>query len=275
MENGSSVGETFFEEQIIVFEEPTRAPFSSGSQGVDARDRAPWNSVMAPAREVSEPASLEETLAIAGVERTTPKESETLRTGVGSLDHALGGGVHAGVLTEVASPTPSSGGQTLILHLLEAIRRAQRFAALVDGSNCFDPQSAPPSLLEHLLWARCTSALEAMKVADALLRDENLGMALVDLRGNDAKQLRRVKSADWYKLQRLAERSSAYVCVFTPKPMIPSAQIRVELKGSLSLELADASLAAIGAGLNCEALRLRQLEVKGFPKLIRRQKAIG
>lgn len=257
-------------EQAVGLEGASEGGASAARESVDAGGLALSNARMAHARAGSEPTSLEERLGISGIERSAPKQTDILRTGVDSLDQALEGGLRAGVLTEIAVSAPSSGGQTLILHMLEGIRREQRFAALVDGCDSFDPQSAPPDLLEHLLWARCGTALEAMKVADALLRDENFGMVLVDLRGLDARQLRRVKSADWYRLQRLAERTSAYVSVFTPKAMIPSAQIRIALEASLPLELADASVTELGASMEFEVQRLRQLEVQEFPNLITR-----
>ncbi len=70
----------------------------------------------------------------------------------------------------------------MLLHLLEEARKERRFAALVDGANAFDPQTAPPALIEHLLWVRCRSVEQALRAADVLLRDENLGMVIVDLR---------------------------------------------------------------------------------------------
>jgi len=226
---------------------------------------------MATARADAESASLEEAFDRLGVERVAPAESETLGTGVDSLDGALDGGLRSGLLAEVAEPEASGGGQVLLLHLLAGMRRAQRFVALVDGADGFDPQSAPEALLEHLLWVRCGSSLEAMKCADALLRDENLGMVLVDLRGCEERELRRVKSADWYRLQRLAERSSAYACVLTPRPMVPSAQVRVQLVGQRCIEDVDASLRELGCGVEVEVLRKRTREREGFAQLVQRR----
>ncbi|WP_309025900.1 hypothetical protein [Pelagicoccus enzymogenes] len=228
---------------------------------------------MATARADAESASLEQAFDGLGVERVAPAESETLGTGVDSLDEALEGGLRSGLLTELAESGASSGGQVLLLHLLAAMRRAQRFVALVDGADGFDPQSSPPELLKHLLWARCRSAGEAMKVADALLRDENLGMVLVDLRGCGERELRRVKAADWYRLQRLAERSGAFVCVFTPQAMIPSAQVRVRLDGRLCIGNMDMSVRELGCELEFEVLRKRTRERGGFAQLVRR--AVG
>lgn len=260
----------FFEEQALEAEAPAEALHLRGRGGVDGASRALWNGGMASAGTGSELASLEERLSELGVERTQAAETEILGTGVGSLDEALEGGLRSGLLTEIAEAGPSCGGQALLFHLLAGMRRAQRFVALVDGADAFDAQSAPEVLLEHLLWARCRAVGEAMRVADALLRDENLGMVLVDLRGCDERELRRVKAADWYRLQRLAERSSAYVCVFTPRALVPSAQVRVSLEGRVGIENLDASLAELGACVEVEVLRKRTRERGGFAQLVRR-----
>ncbi|MBC2605870.1 hypothetical protein [Pelagicoccus albus] len=226
---------------------------------------------MATAGRESESTGLEEALDGLGVERVAPTESKILGTGVDSLDEALEGGLRSGLLTEVAESAVSCGVQALLLSLLAGMRRAQQFAALVDGADRFDPQSAHPELLEHLLWARCHSAGEAMKVADALLRDENLGMVLLDLRGCEDRELRRVKSADWYRLQRLAERSSSFFCVFTPRPMIPSAQVRTRLDRQFGIESMDASLGELCGGIGFEVLRKRMRERDGFAQLVRKR----
>ncbi len=264
---------SFFEGQIIGDEGPRDLEDFDGRGGVDDVSDLSWNDGMATARADVESASLEEAFDGLGVERAAPAESETLGTGVDSLDEALDGGLRSGLLTEMAETGPSSGGQVVLLHLLAGMRRAQKFVALVDGADGFDPQSSPGELLEHLLWARCRSADEAMKVADALLRDENLGMVLVDMRGCEERELGRVKSADWYRLQRLAERSGAYVCVFTPKAMIPSAQVRVRLEGRYCIENMDSGLSDLGRGLEFEVLRKRTRERNGFAQLVKR--AVG
>lgn len=265
-----SDGVIFFERQALGAEAPAEALHLVGRGGVDAGGAAPCNGYMATARADSVSASLEERFDELGVERATPAESEILGTGVDAWDEALDGGLRSGLLAEVAEPEGCSGGQVLLLHLLAAMRRAQRFVALVDGADGFDPQSTPGALLEHLLWVRCGDSLEAMKCADALLRDENLGMVLVDLRGCSERELRRVKSADWYRLQRLAERSGAYVCVLTPKAMIPSAQVRLRLEGSFCIENLDSSLGELANGVKFEVLRKRTREREGFAKLVRR-----
>lgn len=267
---GEAGERSFFEGQILGAEGARNLGDLAAFQDVDEAANLPWNDGMATARADVESASLEQAFDRLGVERVAPAESETLGTGVDSLDEALDGGLRSGLLTELAETGASAGGQTLLLHLLAGMRRAMRFVALVDGADGFDPQSTAPELLEHLLWARCRSVDEAMKVADALLRDENLGMVLVDLRGCEERELRRVKAADWYRLQRLAERSSAFVCVLTPLEMIPSAQVRVRLETGMCIEMMDSDLKRLGRDLRFEVLRKRTREREGFAQLVKR-----
>lgn len=223
---------------------------------------------MALARAVRlEPDCLKEIIG-EGVLWAAQADRETLGTGIDHIDRALRGGLSTGVLCEFVASSPSSGGQTLLLHLLEAMRRERRFAALVDGSNAFDPQTTPSVLLEHLLWVRCESVGQALQVADALLRDENLGMVLVDLRDCDAWALRRIPASDWYRLQRLAGKSNMVLAIFTPRSMIPSAQIRLALTGTLSVSQSDMALGEVAKGLECEVLRLRKQETGEFSKMI-------
>ncbi len=218
---------------------------------------------------MSEAASLGHGIVIEGIDRSLPTATETLPTGIAPLDHALNGGLSTGILSEMVSSAPSSGGQTVLLHLLEGMRRRRRFVALVDGADRFDPQTVPPALLEHLLWVRCRSVKEALAAADVLLRDENLGMVLLDLRGCDAKQLRRARSSEWYRLQRLAGRGNGYACVFTPEPMVAAAQTRVTLEQSLTAAQAEQSSRALGASLDFHAVKLRQPGQESFPNLIK------
>ena len=98
---------------------------------------------MALARTVSlEPGCLREIIG-EGVRWATRADRETLGTGIDHFDRALEGGLSTGILCELVVSSPSSGGQTVLLHLLEAMRRERRFAALVDGANAFDPQTTP------------------------------------------------------------------------------------------------------------------------------------
>jgi len=221
---------------------------------------------LAPAVKL-EPVSLREIVG-EGVRWASGTDRDTLGTGIDCFDRALEGGLPTGVLCELVAPSPSSGGQTMLLRLLAMARRRRCFAALVDGSDAFDPQTSPPELLEHLLWVRCRSLNQALQAADALLRDENLGLVLIDLRGCDERSLRRARSSIWYRLQRLGGKRSALLAIYTPRPMVPSSQIRVAFTGRLSLRQSDDPSREIAESLAFDALRLRKQEMGGFPQMI-------
>ena len=276
--SGRTVERKIFPGKALDNERAAKAPNLRLIGGVDSPHRAHWNAIMAGAHERSEPARLEsrdpeanafeEDFDALGVSRVKGVERSILKTGIWRLDQALEGGLSTGVLCEAVCPNPSSGGQSFLLHLLDAARREGRFAALVDGSDRFDPQSTPPALLEHLLWIRCETTKQAIKAMDALLRDENLEMTLVDLRDNDFRELRRTQSSDWYRVQRLAGHAGMVCVVLTPKPLIPSAQVRFSVTEPLSLDLCDSAIGEISRQANYEIIRNRRRDDHAFPNLI-------
>src|SRR5438477_3749269 len=89
-----------------------------------------------------------------------------LVTGLSFLDQAIGGGLPKGAITELISPRISAGSASLVHMLLQAAHRNRYFLALIDGRDSFDPSASGElgnSCLHHLLWVRCTKALETIK----------------------------------------------------------------------------------------------------------------
>jgi hypothetical protein len=147
--------------------------------------------------------------------QAAPRPAAILPTGVAAIDEAGDGGLPVGGITEVVALAPSSGGQLLIARLLAATRARRMRAALVDALDAFDPSSHEPSLLQHLVWVRCRTLDEAMHAADLLVRDANLGLVMVDLRGVAVRALHGVPATTWYRLQRALERTAMAMVVFT------------------------------------------------------------
>ena len=147
--------------------------------------------------------------------QAAPRPAAVLPTSVDAIDDVTGGGLPVGGITEVVALAPSSGGQLLISSLLAATRARRMRAALVDARDAFDPQSHDPLLLQHLVWVRCRTLDEAMHAADILVRDANLALVMVDLRGVAARALRGVPATTWYRLQRALERTDMAMVVFT------------------------------------------------------------
>ncbi len=158
-----------------------------------------------------------------------------LITGLSFLDRAIGGGFRQGGITEIISPHVSAGSASLICALLQTAQRNGYFLALIDGRDSFDPQPLGSTCLRHLLWVRCTSAFEAIKAADLLLRDGNFRLVIVDLVLNGWEQLK-IPQTSWYRFQRLVESTSTACLVLTRSSMVSSAQLKIILEHSWTLE---------------------------------------
>ncbi|HWA09723.1 MAG TPA: hypothetical protein VG838_09760 [Opitutaceae bacterium] len=167
---------------------------------------------------------------------SVPARSATvLPTGIAALDDAAGGGLPAGAITEIVSTQPSSGGQLILLRLLEVVRAARGRAALIDGTDAFDPDSHEPAQLQHLVWARCRTLEEALAAADILAHDANLALLMLDLRGFEPADLRQAPAATWYRLQRTIARGDTVMAVFTVWPLADSAVLRFRLPQAFAL----------------------------------------
>jgi hypothetical protein len=162
-----------------------------------------------------------------------------LVTGLSFVDQTIGGGLPKGAITELISPQISAGSASLIQALLQTAHRDHYFLALIDGRDSFDP-SALGGLgnerLRNLLWVRCTKALEAVKAADLLLRDGNFPLVIIDLVLNPAEELRKIPQTTWYRLQRLVESAPTACLVLSRHGMVSSAQFKIVLENSWSLE---------------------------------------
>jgi hypothetical protein len=92
------------------------------------------------------------------------------------------------------------------------------------------------TLLRHLFWVRCSKAFEAIKAADLLLRDGNFPLVIVDLVLNAPEELRKIPQTTWYRLQRLVELIPTACLVLTRYEMVGSAQLKLILENSWTLE---------------------------------------
>ena len=185
-----------------------------------------------------------------------------LVTGLAFLDEAIGGGLPKGAITELISPEVSAGSALLILALLETAQRDCYFLALIDGRDSFDPQPLGNACLGHLLWMRCTKALEAIKAADLLLRDGNLPLVIVDLVLNPREELRKIPQTNWYRLQRLVESTSTACLVLTRQGRVSSAQLKIVLENVWNLESFEQEDAISRLRIRVQRSHLRREEIK-------------
>jgi hypothetical protein len=158
-----------------------------------------------------------------------------LITGLSFLDQAIGGGLPKGAITELTTPQISAGSASLIQALLQVANRDHFFLALIDGRDSFDPQPLGNPLLRNLFWVRCTTTLKTIKAADLLLRDGNFPLVIIDLVLNPPEDLR-IPQTTWYRLQRLVEPTSTACLVLTRCSMVSSAQLKIVLENSWTLE---------------------------------------
>jgi hypothetical protein len=197
-----------------------------------------------------------------------PAATRRLITGLSFLDQAIGGGLPKGAITELISAQISAGSASLIQALLQAAHRNRYFLALIDGRDSFDPSgSGRPGngCLSYLLWVRCTKALEAIKAADLLLRDGNFPLVIVDLVLNAPEELRKIPQTSWYRLQRLVESAPTACLVLTRLGMVSSAQLKIVLENSWTLESFEEENAISRLRIRVERshLRLENTEIGG------------
>lgn len=173
----------------------------------------------------------------------------TLVTGWPALDDPAGGGLPLGALTEIVGAAPSCGVSLLWQQLLTSTRTARTRAALVDALDEFDAASCPADRLAHLVWVRCHNITEALAATDLLARDANFGLVLLDLRHAPLRELRRIPSTTWYRLQRAVEPAELALVVATPATCVPSAQLRFEFARTAALPDLDRERTTLAAEL--------------------------
>ena len=187
----------------------------------------------------------------------TRREGTQLPTGVAEIDEPTGGGLPTAALTELTCLAASGGSHLILGQLLTVTRRNAQRAALIDPAHCFDPESYPAADLEHLVWARGGDVTTAMSVTDLFARDANLGLVILDLRDASDRELRRVPAPLWYRLQRAVEGTELTLLIITPRPLVPSANLRLQLNYSLSLTALETDRPAIFPQLDLSLPRFR------------------
>ncbi len=164
-------------------------------------------------------------------------------------------GLPRGALTEIVTEGP--GGSLLLYGLLHAVLGRGDRAILIDGRTSFGPKGLPQAELNRLLWVRCHEAWQAVKAADLAVRDGNVPLVLMLLTLNPAGELRRIPATAWHRLQMLAEKSGVALLVFTPRPQIGCARLRVTAGGAFPLSRLHVAREELVANLNVQVQRRR------------------
>lgn len=209
---------------------------------------------------------------------------EVFPTGIVALDRQIGG-VPQGALTQIHAPQDLSSGKTaLLLSLMAQLTRCGQFCALVDASDCFDPQSAEAVgvNLARVLWVRCVAKQrfypgkpktgfhpnarkprapetpglqtleQAFKAADILVQNGGFGLMAVDLGNIPERLVRKVPLTTWFRFARVVEKMPAALVFLMTCPAAQSC-------AGLTLRLERAIPGWTGAGMVSHTQFLSQL----------------
>jgi hypothetical protein len=159
--------------------------------------------------------------------------SERLESGYSEIDALVGGGFPKGRLSEISGPA-SSGRTSLALGLLAQVTRAGEMAAVVDGADAFDPQSAEAVGvdLDRVLWARAPAWREALRCCERLLETEGIPLVLLDL-ASGVQQTGQPSDVAWLRLGRLTTASRSGLVVLSQQRLTGShAELALELQST-------------------------------------------
>lgn len=176
-------------------------------------------------------------------------------TGVGCVDGPLGGGLPVGEVVEVVAVGTCSGAGLLLVSLLRRVLADQPCVALVDGSDSFDPADLASAHLGKLLWVRCPCARDALRPVDALLRDGNVPLVVLDLRGNPPLELGGMPQHAWYRFQRVAWEAGTVLLVVVPRPVACGVRWRLRLDSGFDLGAMERERADLLGALRMEVVR--------------------
>ncbi|HEV7676530.1 MAG TPA: hypothetical protein VGQ12_18520 [Candidatus Angelobacter sp.] len=179
-------------------------------------------------------------------ERPAP---EAFPTGIPVIDRQTGG-IPKGALTQICAPVGITSGRTsLLFSLLAQVTAKEQFCALVDASDCFDPESADAVelCLSRLLWVRCShhamkSVEQAFKSADILIQNGGFGVIAIDLGNVDEKLIRKIPLTTWFRFARVMEALPTALVILLPYPAAQScAALTLNLAGSARWSGTDAA----------------------------------
>lgn len=145
--------------------------------------------------------------------------ARSVPTGLPPLDALLEGGFPRGKLGELIGPR-TSGRTRVLLGALAGAIGGGGWAALVDGTDSLDPDSAAALgvPLGRLLWIRCGGDLAvAWRAADVLVQSGGFELVAVDLGDLPPWVLGRTPLAVYVRLQRAVERVATALVVAGPR----------------------------------------------------------
>jgi len=179
------------------------------------------------------------TTSLAPLDRMDP--SAIVPMDVVALDACLRGGLPRGQVSELAGPR-SSGGMTMLLHLMAAATRRGEITAFVDTSDRLDVASAATAGvdLSRLLWIRGEAVSaelrsagpvgpaervveRALKALNLVLHAGGFSVVAIDLADIPPASLRQIPFTTWLRVQRTIEGSDTACVLLTRTPVARSA----------------------------------------------------
>jgi nucleotide-binding universal stress UspA family protein len=193
----------------------------------------------------------------ASPEAFTLAEESVIRSGLGSLDTALGGGFPRGIVATLEGP-PGSGRSAVAARLLAAATAGGGLAALVESPNGTEGTLYPPALaaagvnLERLMVVAANDPAGIARAADILLRAAAFGVVVIPTIA--------LRATAWTRLASLAHRSNALLVAMGARAsdeLRYFASLRVRLHASTVRFAGSDGLFCALAGIDVDAAILK------------------
>jgi hypothetical protein len=185
----------------------------------------------------------------------------SIPTGIPAID-SLVQGVPLHALTEICGSNITSSGKTSVLVSLLAQVSQDRCCALIDASDCFDPETGRAAGINfpRMLWVRCGKVKtklrpleQAFKVADILLHNGSFKLIAVDISGIGERTVRKIPLSLWFRFSRVAEKQATALVFLEQEPHATScAGLVLHLRAEPDLKSEDLFA---GFDLKVEVLR--------------------
>ena len=193
----------------------------------------------------------------ASPEAFTLAEESVVRSGLGSLDAALGGGFPRGIVATLEGP-PGSGRSAVAARLLASATANGGLAALVESPGGPEGAFYPAALaaagvdLERLLVVKASDSTGIARAADILLRAAAFGVVVIPTIA--------LKATAWTRLASLTHRSNALLVamgVAASDELRYFASLRVRLQTSSVRFAGSEGLFCALAGIDVDAAVLK------------------
>lgn len=192
-------------------------------------------------------------------------ECGNIPTGIASIDALLQGGVPLRALTEICGNSNAFSGKTSVMTSLLVQASQERFCALVDASDAFNPEigQAAGINFSRLLWVRCGKTKQklrpleqAFKVTDMLLQSGGFGLIVVDISDIAVGAVRKIPISSWVRFSRVVEHRETALVLIEQQPHATSYARSVLKLGAARAAFTGKLLT--GFTLNADAIRARE-----------------